>query len=183
MTQLSFRNLQLENQVFTTIYRSFCGNFLYIYIYELRKKKLKDVNMQPDGLENTRIWIAYVWQSPQTLTYYMGVRCSTNLIRDPSPLSKSHALTLNDITLFRSSITMFCGTDNVLWNIPIFKTSVRIFHRILSVSRNIVMDMNNVMESLAIVAHVILDMNQRVFITLHISLVAFHGTMSIILLL
>ena len=49
------------------------------------------------------------------------------------------------ITLFRSKTT-FCGTNNILWNIPLFKMNVTIFRIIMLVAQNIVMDMNNVMQ-------------------------------------
>ena len=40
---------------------------------------------------------------------------------------------------------MFCETDIILQNIPSYKLNVRIFHKILSIPHNIVMDPNNVM--------------------------------------
>ena len=40
---------------------------------------------------------------------------------------------------------MLCGTDIILWNILTFNLNDEIFCRILSVSQNIVMDLNNVM--------------------------------------
>ena len=43
------------------------------------------------------------------------------------------------ITLFKS-ITMLCGTDNIMHYIPTFGLYVEIFHIILSVPHNIVMD-------------------------------------------
>ena len=48
------------------------------------------------------------------------------------------------ITLF-ISITMSYGIDIILWNILVFGLNVRIFCQILSIPRNIVMDLNNVM--------------------------------------
>ena len=48
------------------------------------------------------------------------------------------------ITLF-ISITMSYGIDIILWNILVFRLNVRIFCQILSIPRNIVMDLNNVM--------------------------------------
>ena len=50
------------------------------------------------------------------------------------------------LTLFRY-ITMFCGTDNILWNIPHIhsKWTWELFYNNLLVPQNIVMDRNNVM--------------------------------------
>ena len=45
------------------------------------------------------------------------------------------------------SIAVFCETDNISWNILTFRPNVKylgIFYGILSVSHNIVMDLNNV---------------------------------------
>jgi hypothetical protein len=52
--------------------------------------------------------------------------------------------TLN-ITLFRF-ITMFFGTDIIYGIFPTFNPNGRIFHRILSIPKNIVIDLNNVMK-------------------------------------
>ena len=40
---------------------------------------------------------------------------------------------------------MLCGIDNIPWDIPHISLNVGIFCGILSVPRNIVMDLNNVM--------------------------------------
>ena len=48
------------------------------------------------------------------------------------------------ITIFESIIVLR-GIDNIMWNIPPFKLTAKIFCRILSVPQNIVMDHNNVM--------------------------------------
>ena len=42
---------------------------------------------------------------------------------------------------------MFCGTDSIIRDIPPFSLNMGIFHRIVSISQNIVMDVNNVMMS------------------------------------
>ena len=54
------------------------------------------------------------------------------------------SLYLSGITLWRS-ITMFCGTDSYLRNIPHFYSLNGIFHGILAIPHNIVMDLYNVM--------------------------------------
>ena len=42
---------------------------------------------------------------------------------------------------------MFCGSDNILWDIPHIQMECRgIFYRIFSIPQNIVMDLNNVMK-------------------------------------
>lgn len=41
---------------------------------------------------------------------------------------------------------MFCGTDIIIWNIPIFSVNGRIFYRILSVVEIFIMDLYNVMD-------------------------------------
>ena len=41
-------------------------------------------------------------------------------------------------------ITMFCGTDNIVWNVPSLNTNDEIPRKILLVPLNIVMNMNNV---------------------------------------
>ena len=43
---------------------------------------------------------------------------------------------------------MFCGIDSIMWNILIFSMNVGIFHIILSILQNIVMDMKNVMSQM-----------------------------------
>ena len=43
------------------------------------------------------------------------------------------------------SITMFCGTDNIMWDSPTFSLNDGIFCKILSLPLNIVIDLNNVM--------------------------------------
>ena len=40
--------------------------------------------------------------------------------------------------------TVFCGTSIIMRNIPLFKLNVGIFHTILSIMYNIVMDPGNV---------------------------------------
>ena len=57
-----------------------------------------------------------------------------------------------DITLFRS-IIIFCGTDSISESIPRYShiqtgcgKYFRIFHGVLSVPHNIVMDLNNFMD-------------------------------------
>ena len=40
---------------------------------------------------------------------------------------------------------MFCGTDNMMWNIPILNINDGIFHKIMAVPHNTIMDMNNFM--------------------------------------
>ena len=40
---------------------------------------------------------------------------------------------------------MLCGTDDILWNIPIFSLNDGILCKILLVPQSIVMDLNNVM--------------------------------------
>jgi hypothetical protein len=47
------------------------------------------------------------------------------------------------ITLFKS-VAGFCGTTNILQNIPTFRLNGGIFRRILSIPQNIVMDLKNV---------------------------------------
>ena len=39
--------------------------------------------------------------------------------------------------------TMFCGTDNIMWNILHIKPDARVLCRIMSVQHNIVLDLNN----------------------------------------
>ena len=47
---------------------------------------------------------------------------------------------------------MFCGTDNIMWNIPTFNMYDEIFRKILLlVPHNTVMNLNNVMHGLDIV--------------------------------
>ena len=57
-------------------------------------------------------------------------------------------MTKHDITLCRF-ITMFCGTNNIMWTIPHIQSYIwGIFRMILSVPQNIVMNMNNVMDDI-----------------------------------
>jgi hypothetical protein len=42
---------------------------------------------------------------------------------------------------------MFCGTDSIIQDIPTFSLNMGIFHRILLVPQNVVMDVNNAMMS------------------------------------
>ena len=66
----------------------------------------------------------------------------------PNLTKKNRKMSTSNITLF-ISITMFCGTGNIPQNIPHIQFEYgnhsTIFHEILWVPRNIVMNLNNVM--------------------------------------
>jgi hypothetical protein len=73
---------------------------IYTIYLELCEKNLKDYNMYPVGLENTRI---FNWSCPKffpnTIPTYKGLGRSKHFI-----------------ALFKS-LTMLCGTDNILQKI------------------------------------------------------------------
>ena len=57
------------------------------------------------------------------MTYYSSWHYSQGLLFHPVLFTKDTIDSSTIITLFRS-ITMFCGTDNIMWNILSFKLNV-----------------------------------------------------------
>ena len=80
---------------------------------------------------------------------YVGVIWFVFLVVQLLPNIKKTNLCCNSITLFRS-ITMLCGTDNILHDIfhGFHRVNVEIFCRILTVSQNNVMDLNKCCEQI-----------------------------------
>ena len=88
------------------------------------------------------VWAMEVGQRP----WHDGphIKLGSLFVRLLNIMNYHWSSSMRSITLFRS-ITMFCGTDNILKNILILSSSVEIFHRKISIPQNIVMNLNNVM--------------------------------------
>ena len=94
------------------------------------------------------IWpLIATWCIPLNLELSYHLWCRGQLPRHHQHISWSTTCTQTPKTSFRS-ITMLCGTDDTMHNIPLSHYSDwmwRKIHKILSVPHNTVMDMNNVM--------------------------------------
>ena len=94
------------------------------------------------GLETLGSWPVLAKKLPGCWlhTFWVAMFCLDRCV-----LNNLFNAVMCHITLLRS-ITMSCGTDNILWNILHTHSKRWNFHIILSVSHDIVMYLNNVMQ-------------------------------------